>query len=125
MNSFNTRQKRQRRRMFERQRGICFYCPQKMLLNTSETNPQRCTCDHRVPIQRGGLNVVANKVACCFACNQDKGALTEREFRLLGREEARRINAAAAGAGARGGAEGFRLAIVDLVSQALSLKVTA
>lgn len=37
--------------------------------------------DHRIPLKRGGPNVIANIIPACGPCNQRKAALTEEEFR--------------------------------------------
>jgi 5-methylcytosine-specific restriction endonuclease McrA len=37
--------------------------------------------DHRIPLERGGPNVIANIIPACGPCNRKKGRLTEAEFR--------------------------------------------
>ena len=59
----------------------CFYCEEKFR-TTATVQPfterikishSTKTRDHIIPISRGGLNVPANIVACCYSCNQLKG----------------------------------------------------
>jgi 5-methylcytosine-specific restriction endonuclease McrA len=37
--------------------------------------------DHRIPLSRGGTNWIDNVLPACGNCNQEKGQLTEAEFR--------------------------------------------
>ena len=37
--------------------------------------------DHRIPLKRGGPNVMANILPACGPCNRRKATLTEEEFR--------------------------------------------
>lgn len=41
------------------------------------------TVDHIVPRSRGGMNAWANTVACCYPCNQRKGARTPAEAGMV------------------------------------------
>lgn len=73
----------------------CFYCresminvPRKMRQCVS-VNPRMVTVDHREPIVLGGDDAPWNYAMCCWQCNNDKGAMTEAEFRSL--MEARQI----------------------------------
>lgn len=120
MTSTATKTHRQRVRLWEKQRGICWYCPAKMLLDAEQAHPQRCTADHRTPVQRGGPRGMANRVAACFQCNQAKGCLTEREFKTLGADRSRQINAVASGSGSIGGPIAFNRAIERLVAEAMA-----
>jgi 5-methylcytosine-specific restriction endonuclease McrA len=59
--------------------GRCTYCGDTTLIEI----------DHRIPLIRGGSNLIANIVPACRRCNRRKGTLTETEFRaLLQRERA-------------------------------------
>jgi 5-methylcytosine-specific restriction endonuclease McrA len=51
--------------------GRCAYC--------GEIRPLQI--DHRVPIARGGSNMIENILPACGPCNQRKATLTEEEFR--------------------------------------------
>lgn len=52
----------------------CYFC--KCRLNNSNR-----TIDHLIPQARGGSNSWYNKVWCCFKCNNEKGDMTEKEYR--------------------------------------------
>lgn len=41
------------------------------------------TADHRVPLSRGGMNVIANIIPACRSCNSRKNVMTEAEFRAV------------------------------------------
>lgn len=53
----------------------CFYCKRRL-------NRFTRTIDHLVPLARGGLNRIYNRVYCCKECNNDKGDMTLKEYRL-------------------------------------------
>lgn len=38
------------------------------------------SCDHRIPLARGGTNWPSNLVPACLTCNMRKGTMTETEF---------------------------------------------
>ena len=67
--------KRLRRRAFERQGGLCYWCKQEMILKTAENasevwnHPRVCTGDHLVWKARGGKLTEDNIVAACGECN--------------------------------------------------------
>jgi 5-methylcytosine-specific restriction endonuclease McrA len=44
--------------------------------------------DHRIPLTRGGSNLIDNILPACRRCNRRKGTMTEEEFRgFLQREK--------------------------------------
>jgi 5-methylcytosine-specific restriction endonuclease McrA len=51
--------------------GRCAYC--------GRTGPLHA--DHRLPLERGGTNVIANILPACVRCNLRKHLMTEEEFR--------------------------------------------
>ena len=54
---------------------ICPYCLKTLPI-------EQATKDHKIPRNRGGKTEPDNIVACCFACNSEKGALTPEEYEL-------------------------------------------
>lgn len=59
--------------------GSCAYCGSKVLVEI----------DHRIPLTRGGSNLIDNILPACRRCNRRKGTMTEDEFRaFLQRERA-------------------------------------
>jgi 5-methylcytosine-specific restriction endonuclease McrA len=59
--------------------GACIYCGSKTLIEI----------DHRIPLIRGGSNLIENIAPACRSCNRRKNRRTEDEFRaLLQRERA-------------------------------------
>jgi len=62
---------------------ICYYCKRRTrpAPATGKVPLDASTRDHRIPASRGGKHVINNTVNACYACNQDKGALTEREYK--------------------------------------------
>jgi 5-methylcytosine-specific restriction endonuclease McrA len=65
-------------RLFEAQKGLCFYCKCEMQMFVSDET--EATRDHRTPISRGGAMTGRNVVAACNRCNFAKGDMTEAEF---------------------------------------------
>lgn len=51
----------------------CYYCGRKL------TDKNR-TCDHIVPVNKGGKDSMDNLVACCYECNQIKKNYTLYEL---------------------------------------------
>jgi 5-methylcytosine-specific restriction endonuclease McrA len=59
--------------------GACAYCGSKTLIEI----------DHRIPLTRGGSNLIDNILPACRRCNRRKGTMTDEEFRtFLQRERA-------------------------------------
>lgn len=67
-------------RLVERYDGRCGYCGV----------PGPLEPDHRVPLMRGGSDLIANIIPACGPCNRRKGTLTESEFRDRLRREKHR-----------------------------------
>jgi 5-methylcytosine-specific restriction endonuclease McrA len=59
-----------KKNLLVRDRYICAYCGSR---------PKTLTIDHVIPVSRGGKTDFDNCVACCPACNNQKGARTPRE----------------------------------------------
>jgi HNH endonuclease len=70
------------RRAFYRQRGLCFWCQQQMTWGSSGSDgvcePHTATADHVRPVWDGGRTLPGNVVAACYACNQDRGRVTNQ-----------------------------------------------
>lgn len=60
------------RTLFQRDRNLCLYCGRGF-------NARDLTCDHILPVSRGGMNVWENCVAACRVCNQRKRNHTPEE----------------------------------------------
>ena len=73
---------------YKRDDGLCHWCGREL---------EAFEADHLIPHSAGGPTTDDNLVAACFRCNQQKGTMSEAEFReWLG-------TVAAAGALERGG----------------------
>jgi len=53
--------------------GVCSYCGEA----------GRLEADHRLPLSRGGTNLIDNILPACRSCNGRKHKMTEEEFRVL------------------------------------------
>lgn len=61
--------------VYRRDLSQCYWCIKKLLRT-------EVTLDHLVPTSRGGSPLSKkNVVVCCVECNQDKGSLTDEEYR--------------------------------------------
>lgn len=60
--------------LVEQHGSCCAYC---------ETPSDRLEADHRVPLCRGGSNLIENILPACITCNRRKHRKTEQEFRAL------------------------------------------
>jgi len=57
----------------------CWYCGAEL----SRLGEMSFEIDHVLPIAKGGTNDPSNLVASCRACNQKKGDMTLKEFRVI------------------------------------------
>jgi len=60
-------------------RRLCYYCRQPMKRSGTK-EPRSMTWDHLMPKCRGGGGG-DNRVRCCRKCNNEKGNMTEPEYR--------------------------------------------
>lgn len=70
-----------RKKAFQSQRGLCFYCRQPMWMSSAESHAKefgitlskaklmRCTGEHLVSHGEGGVANSSNIVAACWYCN--------------------------------------------------------
>jgi 5-methylcytosine-specific restriction endonuclease McrA len=63
------------RELFNRDRYMCAFCG---VISTS----YRLTCDHILPMSRGGRDTWMNVVTACRNCNQKKGSRTPEEAHM-------------------------------------------
>ena len=66
--------------VFERDGRTCVYCG----LRSSTL-----TCDHVIPVSRGGSSTFDNLVTACLACNLAKATMTPKEWRAQQRQRKR------------------------------------
>jgi 5-methylcytosine-specific restriction endonuclease McrA len=66
--------------VFERDNWTCVYCG----LRSSSL-----TCDHVIPVSRGGSSTFDNLVTACLACNLAKATMTPKEWRAKQRQQKR------------------------------------
>lgn len=59
------------RRMWKAGFRDCFWCG--VAMNRVPGHPQQMTCDHRIPLARGGLDNPNNWVPACWKCNNERG----------------------------------------------------
>ena len=71
------RSQARRRWLWKQRKRKCAYCGVRLYRNKG---PYRLTCDHIVPLSRGGTHERKNLAAACGPCNQAKGNLTAEEF---------------------------------------------
>jgi hypothetical protein len=62
---------RWRRRMWKAGFRDCHWCG--VAMNRVPGHTQQMTCDHRIPLARGGLDNPNNFVPACLKCNQERG----------------------------------------------------
>ena len=63
------------RELFNRDRFVCAFC-------AGNFSPFKLTCDHILPLSRGGRDTWMNVVTACRVCNQKKGNHTPEEARM-------------------------------------------
>jgi 5-methylcytosine-specific restriction endonuclease McrA len=62
---------RWRRQMWKAGFRTCHWCGVSM--NRIHGHPRQLTCDHKIPLARGGLDNPNNFVPACLKCNQERG----------------------------------------------------
>ena len=63
------------RELFNRDKFVCAFC-------SGHFSPFKLTCDHILPMSRGGRDTWMNVVTACRACNQKKGSRTPEEAHM-------------------------------------------
>jgi hypothetical protein len=59
--------------LLENKSSKCIYCNSKL-------NENNATCDHIIPISKGGNNCKLNLIVCCIKCNSERGDLPFYEY---------------------------------------------
>jgi hypothetical protein len=59
-------------------KGRCVYCSDEVIIRPGKPDPKAATCDHFIPLSKGGHRGASNQVLACHACNQAKGNLDPR-----------------------------------------------
>ena len=73
--------KKEKKDIFERCYGECFYCHKKLVSKNSQKGERGAwNADHLIPDARDGATKIANGVAVCFDCNSKKSAMTHTKF---------------------------------------------
>lgn len=72
--------KRVRFSVFERDKGLCFWCEEALTKRTF-------TVDHIIPRSKGGLYVEDNLVTCCHDCNNMRGSRSAEVFLYMKMEK--------------------------------------
>lgn len=76
MNYNNTRKHRIRKRMYKRQKGLCWICGERMAISTSQAqSPMFATFDHLLPKAQGGGNTQDNLKLAHQKCNMMRSDL--------------------------------------------------
>lgn len=71
------RSRKQKRKQFEHQKGLCCWCVEPMIWGNGCHNQKLSpTWEHLVPRSMGGPNALANLVLAHRACNSDRGLRT-------------------------------------------------
>lgn len=81
----NRRLRNKRRRLWQRQKGLCYWCGCKTLLPQSgkaEKTHRTATIDHVIPRAKGGSNQPDNCVMACDACNSMRNELDLRNIHV-------------------------------------------
>lgn len=65
-----------KRRIYDRQNGLCAYCGQ-------HRNIKYMTVDHIIPLSKGGTDEIDNLQCTCKLCNRLKDNMLPSEFTLF------------------------------------------
>lgn len=68
----------QRKKLYDRQDGICAYCFNEMTFDNNR--PNTVTRDHVIPRSKGGPSSMFNLIGVCATCNQLKSDKPLLEF---------------------------------------------
>jgi 5-methylcytosine-specific restriction endonuclease McrA len=69
-----------RMRLAEDNGWCCEYCNERVFL-VPPIKEKLATIDHKVPLSRGGVWKRYNLTCSCRGCNEDKGDMTDNEYR--------------------------------------------
>ena len=73
--SGSSKKRRLKRKLWEQQSGLCFYCRKAVLHPDYGLHlDNSATVDHVIPRFRGGSNHSSNLILACRRCNQNKGS---------------------------------------------------
>lgn len=61
-----------RRRAYDSQGGMCYWCKRELKLDALVDDPARVTADHLIPLHNGGRTIPGNIVAACAPCNNER-----------------------------------------------------
>lgn len=80
------RRSRKKKALYIQQKYRCYYCREFMFLGTElEAGllvSRIATMDHLVPHAKGGAFVDGNLVLACYECNQTRGTMDWRDFKI-------------------------------------------
>jgi 5-methylcytosine-specific restriction endonuclease McrA len=75
-NRTNEQKQRIRRRMYKRQKGLCWICGERMAISQAHAeSPNYATFDHLVPKAAGGTRAQTNLKLAHQKCNNRRGDL--------------------------------------------------
>lgn len=63
---------RYRKAAYRRQKGLCWWCKEKMHVGPPHNHDRQCSADHVVRLADGGETVPSNIVAACRKCNESR-----------------------------------------------------
>lgn len=64
--------KRNKEFLWEKQKGICYWCGKSCIFLGDGGQPDEFTLDHIIPLSAGGTNHWRNEIGSCFQCNNGR-----------------------------------------------------